>query len=128
MFRCDRGSVILIAVFFFLSANAFAQSHFKVLHLFDGKGEGAKYPGNIVMDGSGNLFGITTQGGDSACSSGCGVVYELSPSGSEWTYKFVYGFKGAQRAWLLHEQQVPRHALATPAWLRAARNDKSFEP
>jgi uncharacterized repeat protein (TIGR03803 family) len=94
MFRYRIWFALLIAAFLVFPAAAVAQSHFKVLHSFDGKGEGAKYPTNIVMDASGNLYGVATHGGYSGCSNGCGAVYELSPSGSDWTYKFVYGFKG----------------------------------
>jgi uncharacterized repeat protein (TIGR03803 family) len=94
MFCCRTWFALLIAAFIAFPAAAVAQSHFKVLHSFDGKGEGAKYPTNIVMDASGNLYGVATHGGYSGCGNGCGAVYELSPTGSEWTYKFVYGFKG----------------------------------
>jgi uncharacterized repeat protein (TIGR03803 family) len=80
MFRNRSWSALLIAAFLVFPAATVAQSHFKVLHSFEGKGEGAKFPSNIVMDASGNLYGVATQGGYSGCSNGCGAVYELSPT------------------------------------------------
>ena len=49
------------------------------------------YPtAGLVFDQSGNLYGATTYGG----SDGAGVVFELSPSGSGWTYSVLYSFTG----------------------------------
>ena len=49
------------------------------------------YPtAGLVFDQSGNLYGATTYGG----SDGAGVVFELSPSGSSWTYSVLYSFTG----------------------------------
>ena len=49
------------------------------------------YPtAGLVFDHSGNLYGATTYGG----SDGAGVVFELSPSGANWTYSVLYSFTG----------------------------------
>jgi hypothetical protein len=51
--------------------------------------------GAPVFDAAGNLFGVTNDGGDFACSQGCGVVYELtsSPSGI-WSETVLHAFSG----------------------------------
>lgn len=60
-----------------------------VLHSFAGGADGA-YPeyGDLTFDQAGNVYGTTPYGG----SGGCGTVYELSPSGSTWTYTLIYSF------------------------------------
>ncbi len=49
----------------------------------------------VIMDASGNLYGVTQNGGadQNQCdgAQGCGVVFELSPSG---TYTILYSFMG----------------------------------
>ena len=60
--------------------------------LFSFVGDGGYYPqGKIAFDSSGNLYGITTNGG----SGYSGVAYELipNPSGS-WTENVLYGNVG----------------------------------
>jgi hypothetical protein len=56
--------------------------------------------GGVILDGSGNLYGTTSQGGTQECSDdynvfGCGTVFELSPnnSGGEWTETILYNFR-----------------------------------
>jgi uncharacterized repeat protein (TIGR03803 family) len=51
--------------------------------------------GSLIVDTSGNLYGVTEQGGGNGTGcggTGCGVVYELSPAGKSWTYKVLYNF------------------------------------
>ncbi len=48
------------------------------LYDFTGGSDGS-FPRNVVMDANGNLYGITTYGGNSACQAGCGVVFEITP-------------------------------------------------
>jgi len=55
-----------------------------VLYSFAGSsaGDGANPQGGLVMDGAGNLYGTTNQGG----SNNLGTVFELTPtSGGGWT-------------------------------------------
>jgi len=53
-------------------------------------------PGGLVMDSSGNLYGVLSFGGTEACSDDwnaylCGEVYELSPDGSGgWSEKIIW--------------------------------------
>ncbi len=48
--------------------------------------DGATPYSGLVMDTSGNLYGVTDQGG----KSGNGTVFELSPSGGRWTEQVIY--------------------------------------
>jgi hypothetical protein len=62
-----------------------------LLHTFTGDADdgGAPYS-ELIADDAGNLYGTATD-----CASGCwGTVFELSPSGSDWTYKVLYAFTG----------------------------------
>lgn len=66
-----------------------------VLYAFHGGKDGSVGEGNLVMDAAGNLYGVTTQGGDvSLCTNGCGTVFELIHSGSVWTKQEIYRFHG----------------------------------
>ena len=53
--------------------------------------------GPLVRDSSGNLYGTTYFGGDSACGrSGCGVIFKLDTSGKETIlHSFTGGTEGA---------------------------------
>jgi len=65
-----------------------------VLHSFTGGSDGA-YPGhNLLLDSAGNIYGAAAGGGLTNCISGCGTVFELSPSGSGWTFSDLYSFSG----------------------------------
>lgn len=62
-----------------------------ILHRFgyeDGSDPGY---GDLVFDGQGNLYGTTQNGGANLQ----GTVYELVPSGSNWTENVLYSFAGA---------------------------------
>jgi uncharacterized repeat protein (TIGR03803 family) len=52
----------------------------KVLYTFTGGSNGRIPEGNLVMDGTGDLYGATVAGGDEGCNSGtgCGIVFELA--------------------------------------------------
>jgi uncharacterized repeat protein (TIGR03803 family) len=69
-----------------------AAPSFVVLHSFAGyPTDGAgPYPASLIRDGAGNLYGTTLYGGgtsssicDTGLGVGCGVVFKLSPTGSE---------------------------------------------
>jgi uncharacterized repeat protein (TIGR03803 family) len=49
-----------------------------VLYRFMGTGDGA-YPGAVILDSNGELYGTTYGGGNSDCSGGCGVIFEITP-------------------------------------------------
>jgi uncharacterized repeat protein (TIGR03803 family) len=62
-----------------------------VLHAFTGGADGALPFSNLVFGPDGNLYGTASLGGSaqSQCEAGCGVVFEISPSGS---YSVVHTF------------------------------------
>lgn len=72
----------------------------KVLHKFHtgvyGVGKDGFYPySNLVLDGKGNLYGTTSYGGRYQCAydSGCGVIFQLTPSGNgQWTETVLHDF------------------------------------
>ena len=71
-----------------------------VLYTFTGGSDGAYPEAGLIFDSKGNLYGTTTNGGDTSgsnCSGigGCGVVFELSPpsgGGSPWTETVLFTF------------------------------------
>ncbi len=60
----------------------------KVLHRFTGSGSDGFIPGygDLLFDHSGNIYGTTIQGG----TNGKGIVFELTPSGQNWTETILY--------------------------------------
>jgi uncharacterized repeat protein (TIGR03803 family) len=48
------------------------------LHIFKGQGDG-EYPGPLIRDASGRLYGTAPSGGSCRAPYGCGVVFELTP-------------------------------------------------
>ena len=63
-----------------------------VLYSFTGGADGAYPSGGLIFDSEGNLYGATQNGG----AYGCGVIFELSPSGTETVlYSFTGGDDGA---------------------------------
>jgi uncharacterized repeat protein (TIGR03803 family) len=65
-----------------------------VLYSFQGGGDGSHPISNVTFDSGGNIYGTTEEGGTQSCQYGCGVVYELRPSGSGWTEQVLYSFQG----------------------------------
>jgi uncharacterized repeat protein (TIGR03803 family) len=67
-----------------------------VLHSFrGGKTDGGNPQAGVVIDGTGNIYGTTYSGGGTGCETGCGTVYELSPTlTGGWTYSVIYSFTG----------------------------------
>jgi uncharacterized repeat protein (TIGR03803 family) len=64
-----------------------------VLYSFAGGNDGSTPWSGVIFDGSGNLYGTTTEGGE-GCLAGCGTVYKMTPSGSGWTETPIYRFTG----------------------------------
>jgi uncharacterized repeat protein (TIGR03803 family) len=67
-----------------------------VLYSFRGSQDGSNPDSPITFDKAGNLYGETETGGSDECSRlGCGVVFELSPTGGgSWTETIAHRFKG----------------------------------
>jgi uncharacterized repeat protein (TIGR03803 family) len=66
-----------------------------VLHAFSGKADGALPYAGLAIDAAGRLYGTTSNGGDLTCNNGggCGVAFELAPSGSAWTETVLHTFE-----------------------------------
>lgn len=65
-----------------------------VLHSFAGHSQGNRPAGGLARDAAGNLYGVTTYGGDPSCrprNDACGVIYKLSKDG---TFTVLHAFKG----------------------------------
>lgn len=68
-----------------------------VLYSFKGGIDGADPVGGLISDKSGNLYGTTFYGGQPECNGyGCGVVFKITPTGSETV---LYAFKGGNDGW-----------------------------
>ena len=70
------------------------QGNETVLHTFTNSPDGSGPIANLTPDASGNLYGVTADGGNSggACfAGGCGVVFEISQAGDE---SVLYSFTG----------------------------------
>jgi uncharacterized repeat protein (TIGR03803 family) len=70
-----------------------------ILYSFTGGTDGAAPYATLVRDLWGNLYGTTLYGGDAGCSvfgsTGCGVVYKLTPTGA---FSVLYTFTGTDGA------------------------------
>jgi hypothetical protein len=61
------------------------------LYSFTGGTDGGSDYRGVVVDGQGNLFGVTFVGGTALCR--CGTIFELSPTASgAYTYQLLYSF------------------------------------
>jgi uncharacterized repeat protein (TIGR03803 family) len=69
---------------------------FKTLHAFSGMSDGGNPYAGLILDAAGNLYGTTELYGDNRCGGGngpgCGVVFDLSPSGTETV---LHAFSGS---------------------------------
>jgi hypothetical protein len=67
----------------------------KVLHSFGrDSSDGAAPYGNLIIDSTGTLYGMTAEGGKNGCLCFVGgTVFSLTPgSGGTWTEKIVHAF------------------------------------
>lgn len=89
----DSGTV------FKLSPNGNGGWNQTTLYTFCQKGcvDGSEPNGPLVVDAAGNIYGVTSGGGDSQlCNGGCGVVFKLDPKGNETVlYDFTDESDGA---------------------------------
>ena len=86
-------SLTLILAFLLVTAvtqSAQAQT-FSVLYTFAGGADGAFPEAALIRDAAGNLYGTTVENGQTFCSSYCGNVFKIDPSGKETT---LHTFKG----------------------------------
>jgi len=88
-----RQAIVLAACL--LLASVASGGTYKILHNF-GAGSDGTYPnGPLLLSAAGNLYGVTANGGGSACfGAGCGTVFELAPQGNgKWTEQILYVFE-----------------------------------
>jgi hypothetical protein len=81
---------------FKLAPNGSGGFTYSVVHFFDnGAGGGRPFAGALV-DGAGNLFVTTIQGGNlSFCNTqGCGTLVQLAPSGTGYRTRVLHTFTG----------------------------------
>ncbi len=88
---CDGG------IAFELSPKANGNWTETILHNFGCGSDGADPLTGLTLDAVGNLYGTTYYGGSGSCndgnSTGCGVVFELTPqAGGGWTEAVLYTF------------------------------------
>ena len=90
----SRGGANQNGVVFELTRGAAGHWTETVLYSFNGS-DGAFPVGGVIFDKAGNLYGVTRDGGDSACFSGCGTIFELTPGANgQWTEAVLYAFTG----------------------------------
>jgi len=89
-------AAMCFSVTFAFVGAGFGQAPETVLYSFGGYlGDGLGPLGGPVFDSAGNIYGTTLSGGPvSGCpgDSGCGTVFELSPSSGGWTETVLYNF------------------------------------
>jgi uncharacterized repeat protein (TIGR03803 family) len=68
-----------------------AKGNQTILYTFTGASDGGIPIGGLLRDSAGNLYGITSLGGDPTCS--CGTVFRLTANGS---FKVLHEFKGGK--------------------------------
>ncbi len=94
--RIVAGSAVLALCL--LADDAAAAPKESVLYRFQSGNDGAVPMASMIVDGAGNLYGTTSEGGGSSnCTSGCGTVFELSPPAQrngKWTETVLYAFQG----------------------------------
>ena len=73
-----------------------AQS-FVTIHSFSGP-DGAVPEAGLSMDRAGNLYGTTSEGGNTACTDGCGTVIKLTHKNDGWILTTLYSFSGPDGA------------------------------
>jgi uncharacterized repeat protein (TIGR03803 family) len=109
-----------------------------VLHNFQ-TGEGSTPFAGMVIDGAGNLYGTTSQGGDTSGTcvmwpyAGCGTIFELSPNQSGWAlstlYEFTRGSDGANPYGpLLRDSAGNLYATATTGGVASCTSNYSSLP
>jgi len=89
--------LVLALLFITLTAQPVQGQTYKVIYNFIGGRDGAHPQNGVTIDRGGNLYGTTVYGGatgPNCTSEGCGTVFKLKRSGSEWIFTPLYAFKG----------------------------------
>ena len=95
--------VVSLAVTLVTSHSQTHAQTYTVLHTFTGGADGANPFAGLTWDGGSNFYGTASQGGytgtvcydlSGAPANGCGTVFRLHRSGSNWTFGALYEFRG----------------------------------
>jgi len=91
----DEGGTLNYGNVYKLSPTASGGWKETILYNFTNGNDGG-YPGYpLVMDSSGNLYGVAEGGNGANCDNGCGVLFELSPTTKgPWKETTVHIFQG----------------------------------
>src|SRR5580693_1051299 len=86
-------NLLAVLIFATIATPAAQGQSFKVLHAFAAGAADGYDPiyGSLILDASGNLYGVTSLGGDGTCDGGCGVVFKVDPTGGTTV---LYSFSG----------------------------------
>ena len=73
---------------------------YQVLYRFKGGRDGANPVGQLAVDRAGNIYGVTSEGGDGCpvLTNGCGVIYKLTPPSEpdeSWTRTILHRFQAS---------------------------------
>jgi uncharacterized repeat protein (TIGR03803 family) len=85
------GGAKRVGTFFELTPNGSSYTE-RVLHSFKAKADGFLPEGTPLLEPDGTLYGTAALGGGGCHGIGCGVVFELTPSGTEYSFHVVYDF------------------------------------
>ena len=88
--RQARLTLVAAIALTILTPLAQAQTY-TVIHNFTGPGDGQTPLGRLSIDRAGNLYGGTYSGGTKD-SGGWGIVFKMSPRGSNWTFAPLFTF------------------------------------
>lgn len=89
--ECSQGC----GVVYELSKSSSGKWNETVLHDFTGGSDGGVPAAGLAIDGAGNLFGTTQNGGNTTCNGnfGCGVVFSVTPRGTTSTERVLHNFE-----------------------------------
>jgi uncharacterized repeat protein (TIGR03803 family) len=79
---------------FSLSPHGAGYTEHVVHALAAGSAEGFDPEGQLLLTAQGDLFGTTTSGGIKCSGIGCGTLFELTASGTSFTFRLVHQFTG----------------------------------
>jgi hypothetical protein len=99
---CGHGAYSGCGTIFKLTPNGHGSWSKSTLYSFQGAPNDGEGPGTgLVLDQAGNVYG-TTAGGGLQCpyDEPCGVVFRLTPSGSQWQETILYFFTGGSDGYL----------------------------
>ena len=106
-------ALVIVFVLTIVAGQTAKAQTFSVLHTFTHNLDGSAPRSGLTVDKAGNLYGTTSTGGIGGenCSGdegdeveGCGAVYRLKRSGSNWIFNHLYSFTGGSDGWLPQSQ------------------------